>query len=165
MGALSENIEDKLGSVYDAQLEFILQVTGLSWRQTFIENRQCGGALMRQVAQFSDLAAPDKGPGVNFLEVLEDLAGYLGASTLGQGAKLFERILGRNPADVANGDANQDGAFAIRCGCLIGRQGYSLRLNCAKCIRLRPPVEPLIPPPREQISARLRPQSSRSERP
>ncbi len=165
MGALGENVENELGSIYDPQLEFILQVTSLSRRQTFIENRQCGGALMRQVAQFSDLAATDKGAGVNFLKALEDLAGDLGAGTLGQCAKLFKRILGRNPVDIAKGDTNQDGALAIGCGYLIGRQGYSLRLNCGKCIRLRPPVEPLIPPPQERKSARLRPRSSLSERP
>src|SRR5580704_14012100 len=105
---------------------------------------------MRQVAQFGDLAAANECSRVNFLEVLEKLPRHLGACALSQRTKLLERVLGRNPTDIANRDPNQDGAFTVGCGYLIGRQGYSLALGCRNCIRLRPPVEPLTLRPRER---------------
>ena len=82
VGAQGENVEDELGSVDDPQLELVLQVAGLSRRQAFIENRQSGGALMRQVAQFGDLAAPDEGARVDLLEVLEDFSPATSAPAL-----------------------------------------------------------------------------------
>jgi hypothetical protein len=96
-----------------------------------------------QIAQFGYLAAPDEGARVDFLEVLEDFSGDVGARALRQLAQLAQRVFRRDPVGASQGYADQNGTFTFRFGCLIcWRQGYPLELSCADCIRSRPLVAP-----------------------
>ena len=72
---------------------------------------------MCELANFSGLAAADKGARVDRLELLLDLACDFGASALGQRAEFGQRIFGADAVRRSGLDPDQNRAF----GALDGR--------------------------------------------
>ncbi len=74
-GALSENVENELGSVHDAQLGRVGDCAHLRWIEFLVEDEQIHAALQGAEHDFAEFALPDKILGISFTLALDDRIG------------------------------------------------------------------------------------------
>jgi hypothetical protein len=128
---LRKDVEDELAPIDYPQVEFVLEIAGLSRTERIVEDRQGCTALARQRARLGRLAASDEGARIDLLQPLADGARDGCAGALRQRLQLLERVIGMDSVCVVEFDADQDDALAI-IGVGIMRQVQSVpRCNCS----------------------------------
>jgi len=89
---------------------------------------------MGERSRLGGLAAPDKGPRIDFLEFLANGGGDGRAGALCQRLELFERVIGMDTAVAVKLDADQNGPLVI-IGVGIIRQVQSVLLGYSQLSR------------------------------
>ena len=110
-GVAGEDVEDKLGPVENARIEFTFQVALLRGRELVIEDNQVGRGGGHGAFQLFQFAAADERGGIGLLAALQDLAGDTGAGAGGQFAQLGHRFFGEKTR-CSRSAARQAGAEA-----------------------------------------------------
>lgn len=117
LGAAGEDVDDQGRPVEDFDLQCILEVALLRWRQLIVEDDQRVVALVALGDYLLELAFANVGSGMWRIEPLDGAPGNLSPCRVSQQRQLIERGLGIEAVMLApRFDGDEEGALRRRCG-------------------------------------------------
>ena len=103
-----KDVEDQLAAVDDLDLGFRLQIALLCGRQGVVENNHVSAEVVRQRANFLDLAAADEGCRMNTPHLLHRLAKDTHVGGFGETLELGERLLAAEDRILVEDRSDED---------------------------------------------------------
>jgi hypothetical protein len=105
----SEDVEDKLRAVHDADTQQVFEALSLGRAQLFVEDDEVALSLGDELAQLARLALTDIEARARAIDALNERPNDLTPRRIGQATELLEVLVDEMPGSVTIRRADQDG--------------------------------------------------------
>ncbi len=114
-GTASEDIENQRGAIDDLDIEHLLKVSLLGWRQLVVDQDEVILERLTPLLDLLQLTFPDVGAGERVFQSLADRADDLNINRLGKAGKLLQGV-GRRPGRVRTFYRDEERIFGRSVG-------------------------------------------------